>query len=189
MASEEENQLKLRYEHAKQANLHADGQIQAADRKGAFLVPVNAALFLLFSSDLAQKVRGSSFLLERPCLLGMTAFVLLLGLGFLVASYVCVYMLVKARLEQAEYTEGWPEGYAPEELIYFGAVAETPKKEYVNRYERLTTHGAWMDLSYQVYKQAKIAAKKYYWFSKARFTSALAGIVGVILTIFIRFVG
>ncbi len=184
----DDEQLQLRYQHAQQANLHVDGQIQAADRKGAFLIPVNAAIFVLLSADLAPKVRASEVLAGYCPLKTMVILALLGSLGLLIASYVCIYALVKARLDQDEYQGGWPEDYKPEELIYFGAVADAPRKEYVDRYARLDRRAAWVDLSFQVYKQARIVAKKYKWFGRARLTSALAGLVALVAALILNLV-
>lgn len=190
-AKAEDEQLKLRYEHAKLANTHADGMIQSAERKGSFLLTLNSALFLFFANDLPSKLK-TIYGLAANHQLGLMAFgavivALLIAFGLLVASYWALYSLFTPRIKENEFLSSWGSSYRPKELIFFDAICRLSKDEYHRRYDTLTLKECWDDLSFQAYKQAQIASIKYACFHRAKSTSVWAWSIAMVAALVTRF--
>lgn len=190
-AKAEEDQLKVRYEHAKLANTHADAMIQSAERKGTFLLTLNSALFLFVANDLPGKLKTVYSLIASNQIgvmaFGVAVVGLLIAFGCLIASYWALYSLFTPRIKENEFFSAWSSSYRPKELIFFDAICRLSKDEYHRRYETLTLKECWDDLSFQSYKQAQIASIKYACFHRARKASVWAWSIIMVAALVTRF--
>lgn len=191
VAKATEGQLKLRYEHAKLANSHADSMIQSAERKGTFLLTLNSALFLFFANDLPGKFKTMyGIVVDHQIgvmVFGVAIVALLIAFGMLVASYWALYSLFTPRIKEGEFFSSWNSSYRPKELIFFDAICRLSKDEYHRRYETLTLLECWEDLAFQAYKQAQIASIKYSCFHKAKKASVWAWGIAMVAALVTRF--
>lgn len=183
----DEAQLKVWYEHAKLANTHADGAIQSAERKGTFLLTLNSALFLLYASDLAPKVKDIVTKYETSNQFAVHSLMEVgaVGLAALVFSFIALYWVFKARIEPKDFMKDSVTN-PPEEVIFFGEVARLTKDQYFARFEAINQKKACECLTYQCYKQARIANLKFCWFTRARRSSAVAWAIAVVIAVVTR---
>lgn len=188
----QEEQMKLRIDHAKFSNTHAENQIQAAERKATFLVGVITVLIAIIANDAMPKLKatflGSGGGLIPALNVGNLAstvngiLIFLVGASFLalVASYIFLLLVFVARTDEASLLKNWKSDHRPSQLIFFAVVQGLSKDAYYSRYEALTSEKVWEDVAFQAYKQARIATIKYQWFGwswKAAFGSAVIAVI------------